>query len=107
MKIFLDDIRTPPGKDWELSKSAQDCVTHLNTGKVTHLSLDHDLGEDLTGYDVLVWLERYIVDNPEFKIPAIFIHTANPVGRQKMIAALNKIHKLRNINDGNVEETTT
>ena len=50
---------------------------------VTHLYMDHDLGTDATGYDVLTWaLERGCC--PE----KVYFVTSNPVGRDNMIRAL-------------------
>ena len=40
------------------------------------ISLDHDLGEDKTGYDIA----KYIVEN-QIKVGAVAIHSANPVGK--------------------------
>lgn len=64
----------------------------LQTGEVTELSLDHDLGDDShgTGYDVLVWIEEAIALNG-FVPPAIKIHSANPAAVQRMEAALRSI----------------
>ena len=55
------------------------------------LFLDHDLGGEVmvesgpgTGYEVACWLEQ----NSDRKPEQIVIHSANPVGRLKMKAAL-------------------
>ena len=40
------------------------------------ISLDHDLSEDKTGYDIA----KYIVEN-QIKVGAVAIHSANPVGK--------------------------
>lgn len=54
------------------------------------VSLDHDLGPPSagTGYDVALWLEEGLAlqDRPLPQDAAI--HSANPVGRAKMSAAL-------------------
>jgi len=78
MKIFLDDLRTPPD-GWVLCRWPEEVIELLKTKKVTHLSLDHDLGDDDhgTGYDVLLWLEREVFLNPIFSSPIITVHSAN------------------------------
>jgi hypothetical protein len=101
-KLYLDDVRSTP-KGWEHVHTAKECVEELATQQYDAVSLDHDLGEDQpTGYDVLVWLEETVHQHKDFKIPAIFIHTDNPVGRQRMVQALEKIWRIRNEDTNNV-----
>jgi hypothetical protein len=91
MKIYLDDMRKAPA-GWKLLLNVQDVLVELQTGKVTHLSLDHDLGDDEagTGYDVILWIEKEVFLN-NFVPPEIKIHTANVSARQKMELGLQKI----------------
>lgn len=98
MKLYLDDERpTPSG--WERAYIAPEAIELLKTGKVTHLSLDHDLGpeEAGTGYDVCLWVEEQVFDrgfdfdNP-FIPPVMTVHSANPVGRQRMESAIKWIY---------------
>ncbi|WP_232466394.1 cyclic-phosphate processing receiver domain-containing protein [Burkholderia ubonensis] len=69
-----------------------EAIALLQTGKVTEISLDHDLGDDTrgTGYDVLEWIEAEVVLNG-FKPPQIRVHSANPSARAKMLAAIGAI----------------
>lgn len=71
-----------------------EAILLLKAGGVTHLSLDHDLGDDQrgTGYDVLLWIERAVVMH-QYVPPEITIHSANPA-RQRMLAAVEAIKKL-------------
>lgn len=94
MKLFLDDERpTPDG--WERAYTAPEAIALLETGQVTHLSLDHDLGpeEAGTGYDVCKWVEQQVFErafdfeNP-FIPPEMTVHSANPVGRKRMEMAI-------------------
>ena len=91
MKIYLDDVRPAPD-GWILARWPSEVIDYIKTGKVTHVSLDHDLGDDSkgTGYDVLTYLEGQAraYDGP---LPTIFIHTANPVARARMFQAVNSI----------------
>ena len=70
-------------------------IALLETGDVTELSLDRDLGDDkITGYDVLVWLEEAVALR-SFKPPTIRIHSANVVGRARMKQAIASIERLQ------------
>ena len=85
MKVFLDDERVTPDGWWRVYEPHQ-MIEMLQTGMVTHISLDHDLGDDVnigTGYDVILWIEEQVVMS-DFKPPHILIHTSNPSARQKM-----------------------
>jgi hypothetical protein len=94
MKIFLDDIRTPP-EGWVFVPTPSATINLLKSGLVEELSLDHDLGDDEgigTGYDVLLWIERQVVLNG-FKPPKIYIHSDNSSAKIKMQLAINSIIK--------------
>lgn len=96
MKIYLDDERQAP-EGWILLKTPADVIDQLKTGNVLSLSLDHDLGDDVsigTGYDVLSWIEEQVVLHG-FVPPIIDIHTANPSSRIKMSLALDTIKRYR------------
>lgn len=96
MKVFLDDERTAPD-GWVQVRWPDEVIKLLETCTVTHLSLDHDLGDDLrgTGYDVLLWIEREVVSR-KFEPPqTITIHSANPAARVRMLAAIESIELLR------------
>lgn len=95
MKIFLDDVRPCP-HDWTLAKNYKECIDFLKTGNVTHLSLDHDLGDDEngTGYDVVCWIEVETALN-DFSPPILTIHSANPFGRKRMSSAIERIETLQ------------
>lgn len=93
MQLFLDDERQPPA-GWSLVRTAEEAIRVLKHGIVKRLSLDHDLGTEKTGYDVLLWLEEIVAEDPEFPVPDIILHTANPVGRARMEAAKRSILRL-------------
>ena len=98
MKVFLDDERPTP-EGWVRAFTAPEAIELLKTGKVTELSLDHDLGpeEAGTGYDVCLWVEEQVFtqafnfDNP-FVPPIMSVHSANPVGRSRMESAIQMIY---------------
>jgi len=91
MKVWLDDLRPAPD-GWEHVLWPQDAIELLKHGGVTHLSLDHDLGDDErgTGYDVLLWIEQATMLDG-FNPPDITVHSANVSARQKILAAIAKI----------------
>lgn len=96
MKIFLDDERPAP-EGWIQMYSVQGVIDMLSVyeKRITHLSLDHDLGDNKkTGYDLMCYLEE-AAHNPYFYIPEISIHSANPVGRANMMRALDSIKRIR------------
>ena len=95
MKIWLDDMRTEP-KGWVRCMTPGAVIEALRRGIVDELSLDHDLGEAIrgNGYDVLLWIEEQVFTNPDFVLPKINIHTANPAARIRMIAAAKQIQKI-------------
>ncbi len=97
MKVYLDDMRTAP-EGWVPCLWPSEVIDLLKTGLVTHVSLDHDLGDDDrgTGYDVLTWIEREVIVNDDFVPPDISIHTANPAARQRMELAVVSIRRLKN-----------
>lgn len=92
MKLFLDDERVAP-EGWTQVRWAEEAIKLLQTGTVERLSLDHDLGDDQrgTGYDVLLWIEQESALNG-FAPPSIMeVHSANPAGRKRMLAAIETI----------------
>lgn len=93
--IWLDDERPAPG-GWYHVKTATHAIKLLETRTVLEISLDNDLGlDDEEGYDVLKFLEEKAFTEPDFPIPKISIHTANPVARQKMEAGIKNIKRIK------------
>lgn len=94
MKIYLDDERpTPSG--WIGCRWPKEVIDLLQIGGVTHLSLDHDLGDDArgTGYDVVLWIEEQVATT-DFQPPEIVVHSANISARRKMEAGIHSIKSL-------------
>lgn len=85
MKVWLDDVREMPPYFTHHAKTAEEAIALLQTNQVEMISLDHDLGTILTGYDVAKWIEQHAHTlNPiKFKI-----HTLNPVGAHNIKLAL-------------------
>lgn len=89
MKVFLDDKRDCP-EGWILAKTYKEAITLLETGKVTEMSLDHDLGSKKTGYDVLAYIEEKL-HKEIFNVPKLKVHSANPPAKVRMSAAIDSI----------------
>ena len=89
MKIWIDDIRTPPSEDWVWIKSVNAAKRYISTivpygVAEIMLSVDHDAGDfasDGGDYiELLKWLEATKRNYP------IRIHSMNVVGRMNMEA---------------------
>ncbi len=105
MRVWLDDLRpAPPG--WVWAFTPEEVVALLGTGRVSELSLDHDLGlegegPERTGYTVLLWLEKEVGNGRWTRpLPEIHVHSANPVGRTRMHRVIRTIHRLHKMGYG-------
>ncbi|UUG69890.1 hypothetical protein SEA_MORKIE_29 [Gordonia phage Morkie] len=75
MKLWVDDLRTPP-EGWAWAKTSTEAIAMLDGNAVTDLSLDHDLGGDDTTRPVVLWMcEHEVWPSGEIRV-----HSANPVG---------------------------
>ena len=80
MKIWVDDIRTPPDNDWVWVLGSESAICLLRDTRdqgwaVDVMSLDHDLGGDDTTRPVVLWM----CEN-DFWPDEVVVHSANPVG---------------------------
>lgn len=84
MRLWVDDLRTPPDPDWIWAKSSTAAICHLEEwldggmpamGLV--ISLDHDLGGDDTTRRIVMWL---IENDTNQWVEEVFIHSSNPPG---------------------------
>jgi hypothetical protein len=93
MKVYLDDERTTP-EGWHRVYWPDEAIRLLETGQVTELSLDHDLGDDErgTGYDVVLWIEEAVITRG-FSPPKISVHSTNSSARQKMEMGIQTINR--------------
>lgn len=97
MKLFLDDIRNPPEKGWVTIRRIWMMKILLWLNKripfITHVSLDHDLGDNQpTGYDLVKWMAEF----DTWPTKAVHVHSRNPVGAASMVATINRyFHNIR------------
>jgi predicted phosphodiesterase len=90
MKLWLDDLRPAPDDSWTHTRTAREASALLERGGVEAVSLDHDLGEAEDagdGYAVACWIEQHAASGSLARLTWA-VHSANPVGRAKMEAAL-------------------
>ena len=96
MNLWLDDIRKKPdGFDLHVTnvRSAKELII---TGRVKFISFDHDLGDNQdTGYDLAKFIEELAANN---MIPRLgwSIHSANPVGAEKIRQAMKSADRFWN-----------
>lgn len=98
MKVFLDDERQAP-KGFTRTYTVAETIKLLETGEVTELSLDNDLGkmDSQQGFEVMNWIEEK-VHCTDFVPPAkIWIHTCNVRAAKTMLQAGESIQRLREI----------
>jgi hypothetical protein len=90
MKLWLDDVRPAPD-GWVHAKTGEEAIDILKQGQVTQMSFDHDLGIGrINGYEVAKWVEAMAVTGQLPQIKRLSVHSANPVGRDRIVQALRK-----------------
>jgi hypothetical protein len=116
MKLFLDDIRTPPDNTWFVVRTAEAAIEELKKGRVTVASLDHDLVDGhypwnaghpypsndslvastgfMTGLNVVLWMQ----ENNIWPDVGVVVHSQNDEGRKRMMEVIDNhyIFRLRN-----------
>lgn len=99
MKLFVDDERPmPTNGNWIISRTPAGAIQLMvwavqNPGnRIEILSLDHDLGENVpTGYDIAAWLEKEVITKGMIPPKVLKVHSANPVGRARILLAFKSI----------------
>jgi hypothetical protein len=93
MKLFIDDVRTPP-ENWFWAKNSRQGLDYIywHLFDLTHISFDHDLGGSDTSRVVALKLEELSLRR---WLPPIVltVHSANPVGRQWLEASIRNIER--------------
>ncbi|QDU62199.1 hypothetical protein Pan216_30660 [Planctomycetes bacterium Pan216] len=83
MKVWLDDLRTMPSSYDLHARTAQEAITALETGEVTEISLDYELGTTETGGTVAAWIEQAAQQGTLARL-IWRLHTSSPLGRRRM-----------------------
>ena len=81
MKLWLDELSEPPTLEWTWVRTVEEAMDLMETGAVTHASLDSDLSTDMSaGRKLVSWMaERDLWPTEE-----LAIHAANPVAVEQM-----------------------
>lgn len=122
-KLFLDDIRKPqdvtwvslPPGPWVIVRNFLDFKVIIGTrGLPEHVTFDHDLADEHydaglwkktgiadysklqnpTGYDCAAWLIEHC-RTFDLAFPAYTVHSMNPVGRERIKAAIEHYKSYR------------
>ena len=83
MQLYLDDLRPTP-EGFDRVYSYEEFVVYLEIkGLPEFISFDHDLGEDLSGYDCAKYLVEYCLEH-QLPLPDYQVHSQNPVGKENI-----------------------
>lgn len=105
--LWVDDARNPLEDDWLnfspigrnckviWAQSYQEAIDFLEKEWPDAICLDHDLGEEKSGYDIAKYIVNRCIDDGR-KLPEFASQSANPVGRENIITLLSnyKRHEL-------------
>lgn len=105
--LWVDDARNPLEDDWLnfspigrnclviWARSYQEAIQFLERDWPDAICLDHDLGEEKSGYDIAKYIVDRCIDEGK-KLPEFASQSANPVGRENIITLLSnyKRHEL-------------
>lgn len=90
--LWLDDIRDPNDyleEDFTWVKNFKDfieCFEYLinkYSSEDIILDLDHDLGDDKTGYDCAWYVVNFCINN-NLPLPEYRVHSQNPIGAENI-----------------------
>lgn len=95
MKIWVDDIRTPPDDTWVWYKTSIRTIVELSKQRIlgsfgeeiSIMSLDHDLGGDDTTRPIVLWC----CEN-DFWPVEVRCHSSNPPGREWIEKMIERYH---------------
>ncbi len=97
--LWLDDFRNPTDyitgdNDISWVKNYDEFCAFINEhGLPDIICFDHDLGEEMTGYDCAKFLVDYCQKN-NLDIPQYNIQSSNIVGKDNIRSLLNNWHKV-------------
>jgi hypothetical protein len=104
LKIFLDDVRVPDPcwadcAEYTVVRTAAEFFSLLDShglADIEEITFDHDLGDyQPTGYDCIKRIEQMVSEDVTINaIPALYIHSQNPVGRKNIAACISSIHRI-------------
>lgn len=97
MKIFLDDVRSPPDASWVVVRTYDEFIDLWERcmGDVTHIAFDHDLGDEApykTGYGCACAVEESVYAGEIDHLPIMTAHSDNPFGNQRILQAITSCY---------------
>lgn len=98
MKLWIDDEREAP-EGWTSAISWKEAMSRLVIGiaarNIAAISFDHDLGGEVSGYDLAVVLEGAAAGGAlGWFTGDLKCHSDNPVGRQRIETVLASIRRI-------------
>ena len=100
MKIWLDDVRTPPDDTWThcTSVSSATITLAMYQQEVEEISFDHDLGEDPEGNEYPNGNEFAKIIEEKAHVGLMDpvkwnVHSANSPGRDKIVATMKSAER--------------
>ncbi len=113
MKLFLDDLRSPPDATWIVVRTAEAAIKELQKDHITFASLDHDLVDGhypwnaghpypdndvlvkrtgaMTGLNVVLWMK----ENKFWPVIGVVVHSQNDVGRERMMRIITEKYMIK------------
>ena len=93
MPLYLDDLRPTP-EGFDRVYNYEEFVDYLERkGLPDFISFDHDLGEDLSGYDCAKYLVEYCLTH-QLPLPNYKVHSQNPVGKENIERLLENFRRV-------------
>ena len=104
MKLWIDDVRPMPQGFDLIARTSAAALRIIEYNVITFISFDHDLGDDDTAYLVAAKIEELAAIG---KMPRVGwqIHSANPIGRQRIEAAMLSAERFWNENKDSSNQT--
>ena len=92
-RLYLDDLRPTP-EGFDRVYNYEEFVDYLERkGLPDFISFDHDLGEDLSGYDCAKYLVEYCLTH-QLPLPNYKVHSQNPVGKENIERLLENFRRV-------------
>lgn len=102
--LWVDDARNPMENDWlnfspigkncktVWAQSYQEAIDFLEKEWPDAICLDHDLGEEKSGYDIAKFIVEKCINKGK-TLPSFASQSANPVGRENILSLLQNFKK--------------
>jgi hypothetical protein len=108
MRVWLDDVRPMPKEGFDIwVKTAEEALDLIETGQVSFMSFDHDLGFNMktmkcdhakSGYDVAKRVEQLAAEK-KLRRFGWAVHSMNPTGANNIEMALKSADRFWDSNE--------